>query len=92
MKPLVLKKNILLEDSYNIVMVFSIRHMNRPWVYMCSLYPKLPSHLPPHPIPLGHHRAPTLGALLRASDLHWLSILHIVMYMFGTFTKNVSLV
>ena len=66
--------------------------MNRPRVYMCSLCPKLPSYLPPHPIPLSHHRAPTLGALLQASDLHWLSILHMVMYMFGTFTKNVGLV
>ena len=56
--------------------------MNRPWVYMCSLYPELPSHLPPHPIPLGHHRAPTLGVLLQASNLHWSSILHMVIDAF----------
>ena len=56
---------------------------------MCSLCPELPSHLPPHPTPLGYQRAPTLGALLQASNL---SILHMVMCMFGTFNKNVSLV
>ena len=28
-----------------------------------------PSQLPPHPIPLGCHRAPALGALLHASNL-----------------------
>ena len=36
-----------------------------------------PSCLPPHPIPLGCPRAPALGALLQASNLHWLSLLHI---------------
>ena len=34
-----------------------------------------PSHLSPHPTPPGCHRALALGALLRTSSLHWLSIL-----------------
>ena len=55
--------------------------MNQPWVYMCS-HPESPSHLPPHPIPLGCPRAPTLDALLHASNLHWSSVLHMVIYMF----------
>ena len=55
--------------------------MNRPWVYMCPLYPVTPSHLPPHPIPPGCHRASALGALHHASNSHWLSLLHMVMYM-----------
>ena len=38
-----------------------------------------PSNLPPHPIPLGCPWAPALGALLHASNFHWLSILHMVM-------------
>ena len=32
--------------------------MNQPWVYICLLPLKPPSHLPPHPTPLGCHRAP----------------------------------
>ena len=40
-----------------------------------------PCHLPPHPIPLGFPRAPALSALLHASNLHWSSILHMVIYM-----------
>ena len=43
---------------------------------------KPPSHLPPHPIPLGCLRAPALCALLHSSNLYWSSILHMVIYMF----------
>ena len=41
-----------------------------------------PTHLPPHSMPLGCPRALALCALLHASNLHWSSILHMVMYMF----------
>ena len=52
-------------------------NMNQPWVYLC------PSILnPPHPIPLGCPRAPALGALLHALNLHWLSFLHMAIYTF----------
>ena len=34
--------------------------MNQPWIYMCSP----PSHLPPHPIPLGLPSAPALSTCL----------------------------
>ena len=55
--------------------------MNLPWVYMGP--PSwTPSRLPPHPIPLGCPSAPALSALLHASHLDWLSISHMVMYMF----------
>ena len=37
---------------------------------------------PPHPIPLGCPRAPALGSLLHSSNLHWSSILHMVIHMF----------
>ena len=46
-----------------------------------SPHPEHPSHLPPHPIPLGCPIAPALSALLHASNLHWSSILHMVIYM-----------
>ena len=32
-------------------------NMNQPQVYICLLPPEPPSHLPPHPTPLGGHRA-----------------------------------
>ena len=41
-----------------------------------------PSHLPPHPIPLGCPRALALSALLHALNLDWLLVLHMVIYMF----------
>ena len=37
--------------------------MNQPWIYMCS-HPEPPSHLPPHPIPLGHPSAPAPSTCL----------------------------
>ena len=48
------------------------------------------SHLPPYPIPLGCPRAPALGALLHAWNLHWSSILHIVTYMFQCYSLILS--
>ena len=46
-----------------------------------------PSHLPPH---LDCHRVPALDALLHASNLHWSSILHMVIYMFQSYSLNSS--
>ena len=57
------------------------RHESAMGAYV-SPHPECPSLLPPHPIPLGCPRAPALSALLHASNLHWLSILHMVIYMF----------
>ena len=55
--------------------------MNQPWVYMCSpSWP--PSHLPPHPIPLGHPSAPALGTLSHASNLDWWFISRMIKYTF----------
>ena len=48
----------------------------------CVPHPEPPSHLLPHPIPLGYHSAPTLNALFHASYLDWSSISHMVKYMF----------
>ena len=49
-----------------------------------------PSHLLLHPIPLGCSRTSALDALLHASNLHWSSILHMVMYMFQCFSFKSS--
>ena len=49
-----------------------------------------PSHLPPHPTPLGCHRAPTLGSVCHTANSHWLSFLHLVMYMFQCYSLESS--
>ena len=43
---------------------------------------------PPHPIPLGCLRALALSALLHALNLHWSSILHMVIYTFHAILSN----
>ena len=63
-------------------------NMNWPQVYTCSYHPEL--HLPPYPIPLGCPQAPALSALIHASNLHWSSILHVVMYMFQCYSLKLS--
>ena len=63
------------------MMVFAIcQHESATGVHVSS-YAEPPSHLPPHPIPQGCPRAPDLGALLPALNLHWSVILHMVMYL-----------
>ena len=48
----------------------------------CVPHPEPPSHLPPHPIPLGHPSAPALSTLSHASNLDWRSVSHMIIYMF----------
>ena len=61
-------------------------NMNQLQVHMCPPHSETPSHLPPHPIPLGCPRAPALSALLYASNLRWSSVLHMVTYMFQCYS------
>ena len=49
-----------------------------------------PSPPPSHSIPLGCLRSPALDALLHALNLHWSSILHMVMYMFQYYSLKPS--
>ena len=58
-------------------------------MYLLPLEP--PSHLPPHPTPLGCHRAPTLSSLLHTANSHWLSILYMVVCIFQCDFFNSSL-
>ena len=55
------------------------------WIHhgcTCVPHPDPPSHLPPHPIPLGHSSAPAPSTLSHASNLDWQSVSHMVIYMF----------
>ena len=44
----------------------------------CVPYPEPLSHLPPHPIPLGHPSATALSTLSHASNLDWRSNLYMI--------------
>ena len=55
------------------------------WIHhgcTCVPHPEPPSHLPPHPIPLGHPCAPGLSILYHASNLDWWFISQMIIYMF----------
>ena len=67
---------------YNIVVVFATHWLESAMGVHVSHQPKPPSHLPPYSIPPGCARAPALNALLHISNLHWSSILHLVIYKF----------
>ena len=56
--------------------------MNQSQVYRCPLHPEPRSHLPPHPIYPGCTKSIAVGALLHTPNTHWLSILHMAVYMF----------
>ena len=60
-------------------MVFAIHQYESAIDMHVSLPSWNPSQLTPHCIPPGCHRAPALGALRHTLNLHWLSILHMVM-------------
>ena len=59
-----------MEANYNIVGFALHGHESARGVHVSPL-PKAPSHLPPHPIPLGCPSAPALSALFRALYLDW---------------------
>ena len=67
---------------YSIVLVSAIpQHESSIGIPMSP-----PSHLPPHPTPLGCHRAPDLSSLHHTANSHWLSVLHMVTYMFQCYS------
>ena len=71
---------------YNIVIAFAIHQCELATGTHMRLHPEPLSHLHPDPIPLDCPRAFALGALLHASNWHWSSILHMVMYMFQCYS------
>ena len=78
-----------LEDNYNIV-GFAIHQYELAAGAHVFLHPETPSHLLSHPIPPSCPRAPALSALLHASELHWSSISHMVIYMLQCFSLKSS--
>ena len=79
-----------MKANYNIVVVFVIhRHESAMGIHV-SPRPEPHSHFPLYPIPLGCPRAPALSALLHASNLHWPSISHMVIYMFQCYSLKSS--
>ena len=55
------------------------------WIHhgcTCVPHPEPPSHLPPHPIPLGHPSAPAPSILSHALNLDWWFISYMIVYMF----------
>ena len=62
--------------------------MHQPQGYLCSPHPEPPSHLLPHPIPVGCPRAAALGTPLHASNLPWSSISHMIIYVFNNNLSN----
>ena len=66
---------------YNILLVLPYI----TWIHHgCTCVPHLepPSHLPPHPIPLGHLSAQAASTLYHASNLEWWCISHMIICMF----------
>ena len=66
---------------YNTVLVLPYIDMNPPRVYMRS-QTWTPTHLPPHNVSLGHHRAPAPSMLYPASDIDWRFVSYMIVYMF----------
>ena len=64
-----------MEDKHFTILRGSLPHgsMNQPQVYICSLPLAPPSHLPPHPTPLGCHGASDFSSLRLTANSHWLS-------------------
>ena len=56
----------------------------------CVPHPEPPSHISPHPIPLGHPSAPALSTLSHASNLDWRSVSHMIIYMFQCYSLRSS--
>ena len=56
----------------------------------CVPHPEHPSHLPPHPIPLGCPSALALSALFQAWKLDWSYVLHMIIYVFQCYSLKSS--
>ena len=58
--------------------------------HTCVPHPEPPSHLLPHPIPLGHPSAPALSTLSHALNLDFWSVSQMVIYMFQCYSLRSS--
>ena len=74
---------IFLEANYFTILYWFCHTLT--WIHhrcTCIPHPECPSHLPPHPIPLGHPSAPAPSTLYHAWNLDWWSVSHMIIYMF----------
>ena len=71
-------------------MVFAIHRHELAMGVHVSPHPEPPSLLPPISNPLGCPKALALSALLQGSNLHWSSILHMIIYMFQCYSLKSS--
>ena len=75
---------------YNVVLVSAIHHHESAiGIHRYPLLLAAPSHLPPHPTPLGHHRAPNWAPCIIQQILTGCLFLHVV-YMFQRYSLNLS--
>ena len=76
------------ELLYDIVVVFATHsHESAMGVHVFPILTLPPSHLPPHPIPLGSLSAPALSALFHALNLGWRSVSHVVIHVSVLFSQ-----
>ena len=64
-------------------------NMNQPQIYICPLPLTTPSCFPLHPTP-GLSQSPGVSFLSHTANSHWLSISHMVMYMFPCYSLHSS--
>ena len=64
----------------------SYSNRNQPELDPCPLPPWPPSHLPPHPS-CSLSQSPCWSSLSHTANSQWLSILHVLVYMFPWFLK-----
>ena len=82
---------LFLEANYFTILYWFCHTLT--WIHhgcTCVHHPEPLSHLPPHPIPLGHPSAPVLSTLSHVSNLDWWSISHMVIYMFQCHSSKPS--
>ena len=72
------------------MVVFAIHQHESAMGVHVSPHHEPPSHLPPHPIPLGWPRESALSARLHASNLYWSSLLHRAVCMFQCYSLKSS--
>ena len=82
---IILFKNLfLLADNFFSILCWLLPYnkMNKSQIQICSLPPEPPPDFPPHPTPLGCHRALGWAPCVGTAAFHQLSILHMVMYIY----------
>ena len=79
-----------LEANYFTILWWFLPYIRISHGCTCVPHPECLSHFPLHPILQGHPSAPALSTLSHASNLDWLSISHMVIYMFQFYSLKSS--